>query len=242
LRTIRLALLLLRSLGFYFGFILSAIVYGVLVLLITPWISYPKRYWFISRWCVFVLLWLKLCCNIRIELEGREHLPKHAVVVLSNHQSTFEALYLQLIFQPAVTVVKRELLFIPFFGWGLSLLKPISLNRRKQRSAGKQLLDQGRQALANGRHVLMFPEGTRVTGGEQRSLKMGGFHLAVHTQTDIIPIWHNAGESWPARQIIKYPGIIRVKIGRPLAPQAKAQSLLTLYQDWQTNSFKQTAV
>lgn len=225
-----LFLLGLRSLLFYFGYILSAILFTPFALC-TALAPYSFRTWFISRWCWFALFWLRLTCGIRVKVTCHydvQSLP--ASLVLSNHQSTWEALFLQLLFRPATTVVKKELLLIPFFGWGLRLLEPISIDRKKPRLAGKYFLQQGEAALKKNRWVVLFPEGTRVAVGDSKPLSLGGFRLACAVGEPIIPVYHNAGEYWPPRSLIKYPGTIECVIGDPLQPTDKPQHLLELYE------------
>lgn len=225
-----LLLIGIRSLLFYVGYVLSAVLFAPITLL-TVVIPFRQRAWFINRWSWFVLKWLYITCNVRVRLTCHYD-PKvlRACVVLSNHQSTWEALYLQLLFCPATTVLKRELLMIPFFGWGLRLLEPISINRKKPRLAGKHFMDQGLKSLERDRWVVIFPEGTRVAAGESRPLSLGGFRLAHSAGVPIVPVYHNAGACWPARKFLKYPGLIDCVLGNPIEEE-KPQQALAVYEE-----------
>lgn len=220
-----------RSLLFYIGYILSAVIFTPFVLctVIAP---YEFRSWFINRWCWFALFWLGITCKINVKISCNydyKNLP--ATVVLSNHQSTWETLFLQLQFSPATPVVKKELLSIPFFGWGLRLLQPISIDRKNPRQAGKNFLQQGQIAIEKNRWVILYPEGTRVAIGDKKPLSLGGFRLASSTGTPILPVCHNAGYFWPARKFIKFPGTIECIIGDPIDSGDKPMYLQEIYEN-----------
>lgn len=220
-----------RSALFYFGYILSACIYAPIMLLIGLFLPFKARSWLINRWSWFVLQWLRFTCGVVVRLECKLSLKTmQPCLVLSNHQSTWEALFLQLLFWPSVTVVKIELLSIPFFGWGLRMLKPITIDRSRPRIAGKQFLEQGQRALEEKNWVVLFPEGTRVAIGETKSLSQGGFRLAASTQTPIIPVYHNAGHCWPPRRFLKFPGTVTCIIGEPLDSSGSPQELALAYE------------
>jgi 1-acyl-sn-glycerol-3-phosphate acyltransferase len=140
-------------------------------------------------------------------------------IVLSKHQSAWETLAFQVIFPRQVWVVKRELLWIPFFGWGLAMLSPIAIDRGAGRRALSQLLEQGRERLARRYCIVIFPEGTRVAPGNRGQYRAGGAWLAVKTATPVLPVAHNAGELWPRHALVKRPGLITVSIGAPIDPR-----------------------
>ncbi len=213
-------ILFLRSGAFFMVFVLSTVVYALLSVLIYP-LSFPGRYPLLTSWADFNIWWLKVVCNLDYCVEGLENIPKQASIVMSNHQSTWETLALKKFFPPLSWVVKRELLWIPFFGWGLSLLDPIALNRRSGHRALEQLLDQGRKRLLAGRWIIVFPQGTRVAPGTKKRFKLGGAMIASRTQVPVVPVAHNAGYFWPRRRFIKYPGTITVRIGPPIDSRGK---------------------
>ena len=204
--------LVARAALFWVGMALSTLVFwaGGMLALVLP---FETRFNFIVRWCRFNLWWLKLTCGLDYHVEGLEHIPSSNGIVLSKHQSAWETLALALLFRPPAWVVKRELLWVPFFGWGLAALAPIAINRGAGRKALQQLLDQGTRALSKGRWVIIFPEGTRVARGEKRRYQSGGARLAAVSGYPVVPVAHNAGRFWPRRSFIKYPGTIRLCIG-----------------------------
>ena len=204
--------LVARAALFWVGMALSTLVFwmgGMLALVL----SFEARFNVIVRWCRFNLWWLKLTCGLDYQVEGLEHIPPANGIVLSKHQSAWETLVLALLFRPPAWVVKRELLWVPFFGWGLAALAPIAINRGASRKALQQLLDQGTRALSKGRWVIIFPEGTRVAPGEKRRYQSGGARLAAASGYPVVPVAHNAGRFWPRRSFIKHPGTIRLCIG-----------------------------
>jgi 1-acyl-sn-glycerol-3-phosphate acyltransferase len=137
-------------------------------------------------------------------------------VILSKHQSAWETLAFQQIFPPQVHVLKRELLWLPFFGWGLALMSPIPIDRGRGLSALRQIARRGKRRLEQGFWVVVFPEGTRVAPGRRRKYQMGGAWLAAHAGAPVVPVAHNAGRCWPRNSFLKYPGKVTVRIGPPI--------------------------
>jgi 1-acyl-sn-glycerol-3-phosphate acyltransferase len=132
---------------------------------------------------------------------------------LAKHQSTWESFFLCGFFQPLSQVVKRELLYVPFFGWAMAMLKPIAIDRSNPKAALKQLAKLGHKRLGQGAWVLVFPEGTRIPPGQIGKFSRGGASLAVNANLPVLPIAHNAGEFWPKRGWSKTPGTVQVVIG-----------------------------
>jgi 1-acyl-sn-glycerol-3-phosphate acyltransferase len=191
------------------------------------------RYRFISGWARFHIWVLRVLCGIRYVVEGREHLPKGAAILLAKHQSSWETLAFQQIFPPQVWVLKRELLWVPFFGWGLALTNPIAIDRGAGRKAIEQIVTQGRERLDSGRWVVIFPEGTRVAKGLRRRHGIGGAVLAAGTGYPIVPVAHNAASFWPRRGFYKRPGTIRVVIGPLIHTRGRsAEELRTQVENW----------
>lgn len=213
-------ILFLRSSAFFLVFVLSTVVYALLGILTYP-LPFTRRYSLLTSWADLNLWWLKVACKLDYCVEGLENLPKQASIVLSNHQSTWETLALKKFFPLVAWVVKRELLWIPFFGWGLAMIQPIAVDRRSGHRALEQLLDQGRKRLVAGRWIIVFPQGTRVAPGTKKHFKLGGAMIASRTQKPVVPIAHNAGYFWSRRQFIKYPGTITVRIGPPIDSRGK---------------------
>jgi 1-acyl-sn-glycerol-3-phosphate acyltransferase len=217
--------LIVRSLLFSVGYVVSTLVFAIPSVLTYP-LPFRQRYAFISQWARFNLWWLRVTCRVQYEVQGLEHIPATPCIIFCNHQSAWETLALQKIFPPQVWLMKRELLWIPFFGWGLAMLDPIAIDRRAGTRALRQLIEQGAQRLATGRWVVIFPEGTRVAPGAQRAFQVGGAKLAEHSGAPVIPVAHNAGCFWPRRSFVKMPGVIRVVIGAPITTAGRKASAI----------------
>ena len=207
-------MLILRSLIFTIGQWLFTPIFTVVALLTFPF-SRSTRNKIISLWARTMLWWLRVTCNITYQLKGAENIPATPCVILAKHQSAWETLAFQLIFPPQVYVMKRELLWIPFFGWGLAMTSPIAINRGAGREALKQLVKLGKQRLACGLWVVVFPEGTRIAPGEQSKFHIGGAWLASGAKATVLPVAHNAGLHWAKNTMLKRPGVITVSIGKP---------------------------
>jgi 1-acyl-sn-glycerol-3-phosphate acyltransferase len=195
----------------------------------------------VSYRCKFIagftdyLLWvLKIVCQINYKIEGLENIPKDRNgIILSKHQSTWETFFLPTIFPQTNIILKKELLWVPFFGWGLATIEPIAINRNQKSSAMEQILKQGKESLDKGRWVLVFPEGTRIAPGAIGNYRPGGARLATHTGYPVIPVAHDAGRYWPRRGFIKIPGTVHIVIG-PLieTKHRKADEVLMEAKNW----------
>jgi len=137
-------------------------------------------------------------------------------VILSKHQSQWETFYLQVMKRPVVTVLKKELMNVPFFGWGLRLMQPIGIDRSNPKKALRYIQEEGQRRLQKGQSIIIFPEGTRTPPGETGTYARSGAELACRAGVPIIPVAHNAGRCWPAKKFIKYPGTIHMVIGAPI--------------------------
>lgn len=225
-------MIVLRSLLFTLGQWLFTPLFTLFAILTFPF-KPVTRYRFISHWARIMLWWLRVTCGVRYRVIGREHIPPHASVILSKHQSAWETLAFQEIFPPQVWVLKRELLWVPFFGWGLAMTSPIAIDRSAGREALKQMVTQGRDRLQQGFWVVIFPEGTRIAPGKKGKYHIGGAWLATHTASTVVPVAHNAGEFWPKNAFIKRPGTITVSIGPPIDSSGlKADELNQRVERW----------
>lgn len=225
--------LFLRSLLFTVVMVLATLIWVPLCFLFAP-LPYARRYYWTSRWNVFVIWSARVICGIRYEFKGWENLPDAPVILLSKHQSAWETIfYLATMPRPLVFVYKKALNYIPFFGWALALLRMIPIDRSKGRDAFQQILEQGKKRLANGQWIIMFPEGTRIPVGKRGKYKGGGARLAVETGTLVVPLAMNSGECWPKNSFIKKPGVITVSIGKPLSPQGlNPTELMQQVENW----------
>lgn len=211
----------IRSLIFYVGYVLAMLVCGVLFLPPAPFLPLASRYRLLNLYNHFIIAWFRLVCGVRYDFRGHERLPEGPCVILSNHQSEWETVYLQLLHPPVCTVLKRELLNIPVFGWGLRLLHPIALDRSRPARAMKQVLTQGRARLEEGLSVLIFPEGTRVSPGRRVRYNKSGAVIACRAGMPVVPVAHNAGERWPGRHWVKNPGRLSLVVGEPIATEGR---------------------
>jgi 1-acyl-sn-glycerol-3-phosphate acyltransferase len=207
----------LRSSLFALALIVITPPYAIVAIATLP-LPRLMRYRIISGWSRLVILLSKMILKIDWRIEGREHLPQRPSVILAKHQSAWETMAFQLFFPPQVHVLKRELLWIPFFGWGLALMSPIAIDRRRGHSALRFMAKRGKQRLAQGFWIVVFPEGTRVAPGEKRPYQIGGAWLAAASGAPVVPVAHNAGLVWPRNAFLKRPGTVTIRIGPPIDP------------------------
>lgn len=213
----------LRSAVFFITMVVTAIVFAVFSVLLYP-LSFEARYRIISQWARFNVWWLGVSCGLRYEVEGLENLPKDTAIVYAKHSSTWETFALQCFLPPQTWVLKRELLRVPFFGWGLAMLKPVAIDRASGRKALKQLIELGTQCLDEGRWLIIFPEGTRMPLGKMRKFGFGAAMLAEKCGHPVLPVAHNAGQFWPKHSFLKKPGVIKIKIGQVIETDGKKAS------------------
>ena len=219
--------LLLRSFLFYLGYYLGTIFISLICFLVVWFIPKPNRYLFNVLWCRFILAWLRITCGVRHEVNGLENIPNRPVVVLSNHQSEWETIFLYTYLAPICPILKKELLNIPFWGWALRLQQPIAIDRSKPHEAGKSILTQGLARIQDGLSVIIFPEGTRTHVDKIKKFSRGGAKLAIASEVPILPVAHNAGHCWPPHRVLKFPGVIRVYIGKSIDTTDENASDLT---------------
>ena len=195
----------------------SACLFGA-VMALGFWLPYRAQFAIARSWARTLFWVLERLCGLTFTVEGRERIPPGNHIVMSNHTSAWETVAPFLIFPPQVWVLKRELLWIPFVGWGLKLLRPIAINRGEGHRAVNQVVEQGKARLKDGLWIIIFPEGTRVVAGNKNTPKFGvsGALLAIASGKSVVPLSHNAGTFWPRRGFLKKPGTIRVVIGEPI--------------------------
>jgi 1-acyl-sn-glycerol-3-phosphate acyltransferase len=224
--------MILRSTLFALALCIVTPPYAVFALLTAP-LPRMTRYRLISGWSRLVIRLARWILGIEWRVEGRENLPSRPAVILSKHQSAWETMAFQLIFPPQVLVLKRELLWIPFFGWGLALMSPIAINRSRGMRALRTIARRGRERLAQGFWVVVFPEGTRVPPGAQREYHPGGAWLASASGAPVVPVAHNAGLLWPRNAFLKRSGTVTVRIGPPIeAADRDPKTINDLAKTW----------
>ena len=214
----------LRSLIFYIGYLGSGLLASFLACAIGPFLSLNSRLKFFSLWPRFANWFLYVTCKVKLIVEGEENIPTQPCVIVSNHQGQWETFSMQYLFHPLCTLLKRELLYIPLWGWAMSLLRPIAINRGKPKQAILQTLDEGSERLQGGLFVLLFPEGTRVEAGKVGNYARSSFELAKRNNVKVLPICHNSGDCWPAHKFIKQPGTIRLLIGETIEVEDSKKS------------------
>lgn len=225
-------LMFLRSCVQFAGMVGFTVLWATLSLFVAP-LPYLWRYHFITRWSLFNLWWVERICGLGYEVQGLENIPEGPGVVMCKHQSTWETLGLIPYFTPQTWVLKRELTRIPMFGWALSLLEPIAIDRAGQGEAVRQMLNQGLERLRQGRWVIIYPEGTRVPPGQRGRYHPAGAMLACRAGCPVIPVAHNAGEYWARHQFVKRPGKIQLRIGPPIDTQGrKPKEVTALVEAW----------
>ena len=215
---------LLRSLAYALVQVTVTPLYSVVALLTFPF-GPLTRYRIISSWSRLMVWTAGRVCGVRYRVIGAENIPRTPFVALVKHESAWETLALQVILPPQVWVVKRELLSIPFFGWGLRMLSPIAIDRRQGTRALRQMVQQGRDRIAKGFSIVIFPEGTRSAPAVRSTYHPGGAWLAIQTAVPVLPIAHNAGDYWPRKSFLKYPGVITVSIAPSVMPNAHSDPL-----------------
>lgn len=225
-------MLTLRSLLYNLLLWITAFVFAALTLLTFP-LPLKARYRFASQWARLQMRLARVLCGVRYRVEGRERLPGGPAIILSKHQSAWETMAFQAIFPIQTWVLKRELLWIPFFGWALALLRSIAIDRGSGRKAIAQIVEQGRDRLRQGVWIVVFPEGTRMAPGQHRRFGIGGAALAAATGYPVVPVAHNAGTFWPRRGFLKKPGTIRVVIGPTIHTHGKsAEEIIKKTEEW----------
>lgn len=220
-----------RSVLFFLFQVITLFVFAPLVLLSFPF-SYSVRYSIASAWAKLVIKGLKVICNLGFNVIGSENIKGNGII-FCKHQSAWETFALQVMFPEQCWVLKRELLWIPLFGWALALIQPIAIDRSKKSKSFRQIITQGTDRLKSGRWVVIFPEGTRIAPGEKGKYMVGGALLAEKSGYPVIPVAHNAGEYWRRKAFIKYPGTIQVRIGEMIDSKTiSARELNQQAENW----------
>jgi len=211
-----------RATIFWIGYAVMTMGYGLLtpILFLVP---RKTAFAVLITWAHITTWWLKITCGVHFRVKNPENIDRtSAHIVLANHQSTWETMAIPTLIPRFSWVLKKELFKIPFFGWALKLVKPIAIDRTAGRSAVDQIKSLGQDRLDEGIWICMFPEGTRVVPGKKGRYKMGGAILASHTGYPVIPIAHNAGESWPRHSYIKKPGTITISVGPKVLTEGRS--------------------
>jgi 1-acyl-sn-glycerol-3-phosphate acyltransferase len=211
----------LGSLFFTGFFLIWTFCYAIFFVIVGSLLPFRARFALARGWGYVLLTVLRVTCRLDYSVEGRENLPPGSHVVLMKHSSAWETFAQTVILPSQAWVLKRELLWIPFVGWGIKLLRAIAIDRSAGGTAVRQMIEQGRQRLAEGVWIVVFPEGTRMPPGQTRRYGVGGAAIASETGALIVPVAHNSGWYWPRRGLLKKPGTIRVVIGKPIEARGR---------------------
>ena len=222
----------IRTFFFYLLLSSSSFFWCIFCVFIAPFLPFRARYRLvIQTWCRCATWLAKVVAGIHYEVRGLENIPQQPCVILAKHQSTWETFFLSALFEPLSQVVKRELLYVPFFGWAMAMLRPIAIDRDNPKAALKQVATEGDKLLKDGVWVLIFPEGTRVPFGKIGKFSRGGTALAVNANLPVLPIAHNAGKYWPKEGWGKRAGTIEVVIGEPMYAEGTGPRAIAALND-----------
>ena len=230
-------MLLIRSLLHMAWLLLTVIPWGLALVLISLWVRRTTLWWFAVDWFRLVIWGTRVFLGVQVRVRGLDNLPVGAAtpaILLSKHQSTLETLLIPtLVPHPLAFVFKRELLRVPFFGWSMARLNMIHIDRESRALAMKHVIEQGKQRLAQGTWVIMFPEGTRIARGQSGTYQTAGTRLAVESGAPVVPIAVSSGKCWPRQGFIKYPGVVEVSIGPAIASVGREpKELMREVQAW----------
>lgn len=223
-----------RSLLFYLGLVIVTVLWGSFATITGKFVPKLRRFnYVIVTWTGFVLWWLRFTCGISHEIEGIENLEQGPGVLLVKHQSTWDALFSQTLVSPQATVIKRTLLYIPFFGWAFWVTNPIAINRTRRVGSIRRMIRMGKERFGAGFWITMFPEGTRVEAGQIGRFQSGAAMLAIALGAPVFVVAHNGGHCWQLKRWLKTPGTIQVRISPPLPTKGKTtQQVSAEAEEW----------
>jgi 1-acyl-sn-glycerol-3-phosphate acyltransferase len=223
-----------RSAIFLLFMIVTVAPWAIVGLVYSIFVRGERLYWVFVGWLRLAIWGARVFCGVRCRVQGRENLPGSSVILLPKHQSTWETFaFPTLMPRPLCYVFKRELLFIPFFGWAMARMDLIHIDRSKRAEAWAKVAEQGRRYMAQGNWVIMFPEGTRTPRGSQGTYKVGGARLAVETGRPVVPIAVTSARCWPRKSFLLRPGTIDISIGMPIDPAGRsADALMREVERW----------
>jgi 1-acyl-sn-glycerol-3-phosphate acyltransferase len=215
-------------------------VYAIAYCAICPFLPFHARFALARFYSRVMLGTLRITCGLGYRVLGRENLPAVPCVALWKHSSSWETFAMMLICPLQAWVYKRELTWIPFFGWSLALMRGIPIDRGSGGSAVNQIVRHGTERLHGGAWVMIFPEGTRMAPGETRKYGVGGALLASRAERSVVPIAHDAGYYWGRRGLLKKRGMITVVIGKPIDCRDRDPREVNLEaQSWIESTIKQ---
>ena len=228
----------LRSLLFLLWMALTVIPWGLAAVLMSVVIRGDRLYWFCMGWLRVAIWGARVICGVRHRVQGMAQLPAPdaltPVILCPKHQSTWETFaFPTLMSHPLAYVFKKELLLIPFFGWAMGRLDMIHIDRSKRNEAWAKVAERGRELMARGIWVIMFPEGTRTPRGSQGTYKTGASRLAVATGAWLVPIAVTSARCWPRKSFLLRPGVVDISIGPPISSAGRdPEDLMREVEQW----------
>jgi 1-acyl-sn-glycerol-3-phosphate acyltransferase len=217
--------------------LVTVVPWGIWMVTASIWSNGEQMYRKAARWLGWQIDALRIVCGVQVRVSGMENLPQGKTspgILLVKHQSTLETFLMPTIMpHPLAYVFKRELIYIPFFGWAMGRMDMIHIDRSQRAQAFNRVVEQGKRLLAQGIWVIMFPEGTRIPRGKQGTYKSGGTRLAIATGAPVIPIAVTSAKCWPRKSFLKRPGIVDVSIGKPIPSEGRgAEELMREVEAW----------
>lgn len=217
--------------------LLTVVPWGIWMVTASIWSNGEQMYWKAARWLGWQIDALRILCGVQVRVTGMENLPQGKTspgILLVKHQSTLETFLMPTLMpHPLAYVFKRELIYIPFFGWAMGRMDMIHIDRSQRAQAFNKVVEQGKRLLAQGIWVIMFPEGTRIPRGKQGTYKSGGTRLAIATGAPVIPIAVTSAKCWPRKSFLKRPGVVDVSIGKPIPSDGRqADELMREVEAW----------
>ncbi len=215
----------LRSVLHMLWMVVTVVPWGLAVLIAAPFLNSTQIYWMCAGWLKVAVRGGNVILGIHNQVIGYENLPVGSTapaILLLKHQSTWETFCMPTLMpHPLAYVFKKELLYVPFFGWAMAKMDMIHIDRSKRAQAFNKVVEQGKRLLAQGTWVIMFPEGTRIDRGQKGQYKSGGTRLAIETGAPVIPIAVTSAKCWPRKAFIKRPGVVEFSIGKPIPSQGR---------------------
>jgi 1-acyl-sn-glycerol-3-phosphate acyltransferase len=230
-------MIFLRSLLHLLWMLVTVVPWGIMMLVASIFLRANPMYWLAVGWLSLAIRGARVLLGIQVRVTGMENLPQgetSQAILLVKHQSTLETFLIPTLMpHPLAFVFKKELLYVPFFGWAMARLDMIHIDRSQRSEAFNKVVAQGKRLLARGVWIIMFPEGTRIPRGEKGVYKTGGARLAIETGAPVVPIAVSSAKVWPRKALLKRPGVVDVVIGQPIPSQGREPAeLMREVENW----------
>jgi 1-acyl-sn-glycerol-3-phosphate acyltransferase len=216
---------LIRSIIHMLWMLVTVIPWGIIMVVASIRVRGKPLWWMAVRWLGWIIDGARVILGIRVRVTGMDNLPQgetSPAILLVKHQSTLETFLMPTLMpHPLAYVFKKELLYVPFFGWAMGRLDMIHIDRSQRAQAFNKVVAQGKELLAQGIWIIMFPEGTRIPRGQRGVYKTGGTRLAIETGAPVIPVAVSSAKCWPRKAFIKLPGLVDVSIGKPIPSEGR---------------------